>query len=52
MGCCASVEESESVGKLRNEEIDGQLRMEKLNSKNEVKLLLLGKSSLETVCKF
>lgn len=42
MGCCASVEESDSVGKLRNEEIDGQLRMEKLNSKNEVKLLLLG----------
>lgn len=43
MGCCASVEESDSAGKLRNEEIDGQLRMEKLNSKNEVKLLLLGK---------
>lgn len=42
MGCCASVEESDSVGKLRNEEIDGQLRMEKLNNKNEVKLLLLG----------
>lgn len=43
MGCCASVEESDSVGKMRNEEIDGQLRMEKLNSKNEVKMLLLGK---------
>lgn len=42
MGCCASVEESDSVGKLRNEEIDGQLRMEKINNKNEVKLLLLG----------
>lgn len=43
MGCCASVEESDSAGKLRNEEIDGQLRMEKLSSKNEVKMLLLGK---------
>lgn len=42
MGCCASVEESDSVGKLRNEEIDGQLRMEKLSGRNEVKLLLLG----------
>lgn len=42
MGCCASVEESDSAGKLRNEEIDGQLRMEKLSSKNEVKMLLLG----------
>lgn len=43
MGCCASVEESDHVGKLRNEEIDGQLRMEKLSGRNEVKLLLLGK---------
>ncbi|KAI8637799.1 G protein alpha subunit [Parasitella parasitica] len=42
MGCCASVEETDSAGRLRNEEIEGQLRMEKLNSKNEVKLLLLG----------
>ncbi|CEP15179.1 hypothetical protein [Parasitella parasitica] len=42
MGCCASVEERDSAGKLRNEEIEGQLRMEKMNSKNEVKLLLLG----------
>ncbi|KAI8095055.1 G protein alpha subunit [Gilbertella persicaria] len=42
MGCCASVEEPDNAGRLRNEEIDGQLRMEKLNNKNEVKLLLLG----------
>lgn len=42
MGCCASVEESDNAGKLRNEEIDGQLRMEKLSGRNEVKLLLLG----------
>ncbi|KAI8375096.1 G protein alpha subunit [Choanephora cucurbitarum] len=46
MGCCASVEEPDSAGKLRNEEIDGQLRMEKINHKNEVKLLLLGKVKL------
>jgi guanine nucleotide-binding protein G(i) subunit alpha len=42
MGCCASVEEGDSAGRMRNEEIDGQLRMENLNNRNEVKLLLLG----------
>ncbi|KAG1151564.1 hypothetical protein G6F37_001440 [Rhizopus arrhizus] len=41
MGCCASVEQDDSA-KLRNDEIDEQLRLEKLNEKNEVKLLLLG----------
>ncbi|KAI8384610.1 G protein alpha subunit [Radiomyces spectabilis] len=40
MGCCASVEDG--AGKLRSEEIDNELRMEKMNIRNEVKLLLLG----------
>jgi guanine nucleotide-binding protein subunit alpha len=43
MGCCASVETGDNESRLRNEEIDNQLRMEKMNNKNEVKLLLLGK---------
>ncbi|KAI9469641.1 MAG: G protein alpha subunit [Benjaminiella poitrasii] len=45
MGCCASIEgvdESNSFSRLRNEEIENQLKKEKTNSKNEVKLLLLG----------
>ncbi|KAG0165155.1 guanine nucleotide-binding protein subunit alpha [Apophysomyces sp. BC1015] len=42
MGCCASVEAQDGSSKLRNDEIDSQLRQEKLNMRNEVKLLLLG----------
>ncbi|KAI8889004.1 G protein alpha subunit [Backusella circina FSU 941] len=42
MGCCASVEAGDAEGRLRNDEIDNQLRMEKLKIQNEVKLLLLG----------
>ncbi|KAI8096793.1 G protein alpha subunit [Halteromyces radiatus] len=42
MGCCSSVEAGDGSGKLRTEEIDNQLRMEKINMRNEVKLLLLG----------
>jgi guanine nucleotide-binding protein subunit alpha len=42
MGCCASVEAGDVEGRLRNDEIDNQLRMEKLKIQNEVKLLLLG----------
>ncbi|SAM04826.1 hypothetical protein [Absidia glauca] len=42
MGCCSSVEAGDGTGKLRTEEIDNQLRMEKINMRNEVKLLLLG----------
>ncbi|KAI7898060.1 G protein alpha subunit [Cokeromyces recurvatus] len=44
MGCCSSIEvgDNDTYNKFRNEEIESQLRMEKLNSKNEVKLLLLG----------
>ncbi len=48
MGCCASIEQDVN-DKLRNDEIDQQLQMEKLNEKDEIKLLLLGKK--ETVYK-
>ncbi|KAG0748807.1 hypothetical protein G6F57_002404 [Rhizopus arrhizus] len=41
MGCCASIEQDVN-DKLRNDEIDQQLQMEKLNEKDEIKLLLLG----------
>ncbi|KAI7877236.1 guanine nucleotide-binding protein subunit alpha [Lichtheimia hyalospora FSU 10163] len=40
MGCCQSNEVSD--GKARNEEIENQLKRDKLNMQNEVKLLLLG----------
>lgn len=43
MGCCVSIEEGNTADKLRNASIDNNLRMEKLNNQNEVKLLLLGK---------
>ncbi|CAO3597797.1 unnamed protein product [Absidia cylindrospora] len=36
------VEAGDGTGKLRTEEIDNQLRMEKINMRNQVKLLLLG----------
>ncbi|KAI7866372.1 G protein alpha subunit [Spinellus fusiger] len=42
MGCCASIEVQDGVGKLRNDEIDDQLRLEKMSQQKEVKLLLLG----------
>jgi hypothetical protein len=48
MGCCASIEQDVN-DKIRNDEIDQQLQMEKLNEKDEIKLLLLGKK--ETVYK-
>lgn len=41
MGCCQSNEVHD--GKARNEEIDNQLKRDKLNMRNEVKMLLLGK---------
>lgn len=42
MGCCQSNEVSD--GKARNEEIENQLKRDKLNMQSEVKLLLLGNS--------
>ncbi|ORX57044.1 guanine nucleotide binding protein, alpha subunit [Hesseltinella vesiculosa] len=40
MGCCQSNEAQE--GKARNDEIENQIKRDKINLKNEVKLLLLG----------
>jgi hypothetical protein len=43
MGCGMSTEEKE--GKLRNEEIENQLKRDKMLQRNEIKMLLLGMSS-------
>lgn len=41
MGCGMSTEDKE--GKARNEEIENQLKQDKLMQRNEIKVLLLGK---------
>jgi guanine nucleotide-binding protein G(i) subunit alpha len=41
MGCGMSVEEKE--GRQRNEEIETQLRKDRMSQRNEIKMLLLGK---------
>ena len=41
MGCGMSTEEKE--GKERNEQIENQLKRDKLSQRNEIKMLLLGK---------
>lgn len=43
MGCGMSTEEKE--GKARNEEIENQLKKDRLMQRNEIKMLLLGMSS-------
>ena len=40
MGCGMSTEDKE--GKQRNEEIENQLKRDKLSQRNEIKMLLLG----------
>jgi guanine nucleotide-binding protein G(i) subunit alpha len=50
MGCGMSTEDKE--GKVRNEEIENQLKRDKLSQRNEIKMLLLGtepKDLLETL---
>jgi len=42
MGCGMSTEEKE--GKARNEEIENQLKRDKMMQRNEIKMLLLGKN--------
>lgn len=44
MGCGMSTEEKE--GKQRNEEIENQLKRDKMLQRNEIKMLLLGQSPL------
>jgi hypothetical protein len=43
MGCGMSTEEKE--GKARNEEIENQLKRDKMMQRNEIKMLLLGTSN-------
>jgi len=43
MGCGMSTEEKE--GKARNEEIENQLKRDKMMQRNEIKMLLLGESA-------
>ncbi|KAL1919262.1 uncharacterized protein VTP21DRAFT_1954 [Calcarisporiella thermophila] len=40
MGCCMSTEDKERI--RRNDEIENQLRRDRMNMRNEVKMLLLG----------
>lgn len=42
MGCGMSTEDKD--GKARNDEIDNQLKRDKLMQRNEIKMLLLGMS--------
>ena len=44
MGCGMSTEEKE--GKQRNEIIENQLKKDRMMQRNEIKMLLLGKSPL------
>ena len=46
MGCGMSTEEKE--GKARNEEIENQLKRDRMQQRNEIKMLLLGKPLLLT----
>ena len=43
MGCCQSTEDIE--GRQRNDEIDYQLKKDRINMKSEIKMLLLGEDS-------
>lgn len=43
MGCGMSTEEKE--GKARNEEIENQLKRDRMQQRNEIKMLLLGMSA-------
>jgi len=47
MGCGASKEDT--AGKARNDEIENQLKRDKMAQRNEIKMLLLGKSSPNTL---
>lgn len=45
MGCGMSTEEKE--GKERNEQIENQLKRDKLSQRNEIKMLLLGEMTCD-----
>jgi guanine nucleotide-binding protein subunit alpha len=46
MGCGMSAEDKE--GKVRNEEIENQLKRDKLSQRNEIKMLLLGTNQVSS----
>lgn len=46
MGCGMSTEDKE--GKARNEEIENQLKRDKMLQRNEIKMLLLGQYTWDT----
>jgi guanine nucleotide-binding protein G(i) subunit alpha len=48
MGCGMSTEDKE--GKVRNEEIENQLKRDKLSQRNEIKMLLLGMRTNTFLC--
>lgn len=47
MGCGASKEDT--AGKARNDEIENQLKRDKMAQRNEIKMLLLGAFSITRV---
>ena len=47
MGCGMSTEDKE--GKARNEEIENQLKRDKMMQRNEIKMLLLGMISINPI---
>jgi guanine nucleotide-binding protein G(i) subunit alpha len=49
MGCGMSTEEKE--GKQRNEEIENQLKRDKMMQRNEIKMLLLGEYTCDALCR-
>lgn len=49
MGCGMSTEDKE--GKARNEEIENQLKRDKMTQRNEIKMLLLGELGVYLVIK-
>lgn len=54
MGCCASNEiiDEKSIQKLRDQEIDEQLKKDRERMSNEVKLLLLGNVYVNSKCRY
>lgn len=48
MGCGMSTEEKE--GKARNEEIENQLKRDRMQQRNEIKMLLLGMFRIPSFC--
>ncbi len=50
MGCGMSAEEKE--GRARNEEIENQLRRDRMMQRNEIKMLLLGKLNQDWLCAY